>query len=296
VARIDVAASRSTEAISIGFLLRRHPPERASPIIPEVIRLLQGRGASVEAIYADELLTDIGTLGVAHDLYVLKSKTDTTLSLAGVLHAAGAAILNPYPVSAACRDKIVLTGVLRGAGVPLPETYVTGQPAPLAELLQAGPIVVKPYRGSEGRDVRVVRRVDELDDIPTGDGPLFAQRYHAPSGRDRKLYRIGDQVFGVKRVWPIRTHDDKLGEPFEVTGHLREIALRCGAAFGITLYGLDVIESDDGPYIVDFSSFPGFKGVPDAARLLADYIWRVAQQSAVGARRDAVPPSAVAPA
>jgi ribosomal protein S6--L-glutamate ligase len=295
VARIEVAASRSRGTISIGFLLRRHPPERPSPIIPEVIRLLQERGASVEAIHADEMLSDIGTLEVEHDLYVLKSKTDTTLSLAGVLHAAGAAILNPYPVSVACRDKIVLTGVLRGAGVPQPETYVTGQPARLAELLDAGPILVKPYRGSQGLGVRVVRSAEELDAIPADGGPLFAQRYHRPTGRDRKLYRIGDQLFGVKRVWPVRTHDDKLGEPFEVTGRLRDIALRCGAAFGIGLYGLDVIETDDGPYVVDFSSFPGFKGVPDAGRLLADYIWGVAQRARAATRRDAAASSAVAP-
>jgi hypothetical protein len=30
--------------------------------------------------------------------------------------------------------------------------------------------------------------------------------------------------------------------------------------------------------VVDFSSFPGFKGVPDAPRLLADHIWEVAHR------------------
>jgi ribosomal protein S6--L-glutamate ligase len=114
---------------------------------------------------------------------------------------------------------------------------------------------------------------DELDDVSANRGPVFAQRYHEPQGRDRKIYVIGGQVFGVKRVWPVRSFEDKLGEPFTITPELRAIALRAGAAFGLELYGLDVIISGGRPYVVDISSFPGFKGVPDAALRLADYIF-----------------------
>jgi ribosomal protein S6--L-glutamate ligase len=254
--------------IGVAFLLTRHQSQRLSPIMPDVVRRLGDRGARVETIYPEEMLTDLGSLDVAHDLYVLKSKTDTTLSLAGALHAAGAAILNPYPVSTACRDKIVLSAVLRAAGVPQPETWVATDPTQLGPLLDAGPIVVKPYRGSQGRGVHLVRTPDDVASAGDGERPFFVQRYHQPHGRDRKLYRIGAQVFGVT---------------FEVGAALREIVLRCGAAFGIDLYGLDVLEADDGPYVVDFSSFPGFKGVPDADRLLADYIWEAAVRAAAGA-------------
>ena len=81
--------------------------------MPDVVRRLGDRGARVDTIYPEEMLTDLGSLEISHDLYVLKSKTVTTLSIAGALHAAGAAILNPYPVSSACRDEIVLSRVLR---------------------------------------------------------------------------------------------------------------------------------------------------------------------------------------
>jgi ribosomal protein S6--L-glutamate ligase len=107
---------------------------------------------------------------------------------------------------------------------------------------------------------------------------VFAQRYHEPEGRDRKIYVIGGQVFGVKRVWPVRTFEDKVGEPFTITPDLASIALRCGEAFGLELYGLDIIISDGSPYVVDISSFPGFKGVPDAALRLADYIYDAARR------------------
>jgi ribosomal protein S6--L-glutamate ligase len=274
----------------VGLILVRHPAERQSPIMPEVARLLSQRGVDVHCLYPDEEVADLARLRVEHDLYVLKSGTETALSLAGALHEAGANILNPYPVAAACRDKVLATQLLRLAGVPLPDTYVAARPGQLEPLLEQGPLVVKPSRGSQGRGIRVVRTARQLARVEAG-APLLAQRYKEPRGRDRKLYRIGDQVFGVKRAWPARTYEEKVGEPFALTEELREIVWRCGTALGIDLYGVDVIESDR-PYVVDMSSFPGFKGVPDAAALLTHYIYEAGGRALEGA----APRSAPAPA
>jgi ribosomal protein S6--L-glutamate ligase len=268
--------------MNIGLITLRHPPARRSPVMPAVVRLLEDWGATVELIYPDEERIDLGTVRPEHDLYILKAGTELALSFAGALDAVGATILNPYRIAAACRDKIVATRLLQHAGVPVPETYTTLRPAQLAPLLDDGPLVVKPYRGSEGRGVHVVWAADELDDLSGDRGPVFAQRYHEPQGRDRKIYVIGGQVFGVKRVWPVRTFEDKLGEPFTITPELRDIALRCGAVFGLELYGLDIIVSGDRPYVVDISSFPGFKGVPDAALRLADYIFAAGERVLAG--------------
>jgi ribosomal protein S6--L-glutamate ligase len=276
----------------IAFFLKRRRDAGGQSVMPKVVRLLAGRGVDVDVIDPEDRVTDLTALSPECDLYVLKLRTDTTLSIAGALHAAGAAILNPYPVAAACRDKVVASQLLRRAGVPLPETYVAGNLEQLAPLLDDGPLIVKPHRGSQGRGVRVVRAPDELTHDVGDGGPVFAQRYYEPTGRDRKIYRIGDRIFGVERVWPARTYEEKLGQPFPVPAELRELALRLGAALGITLYGFDVVVTKEGPYVVDFSPFPGFKGVPYAADLLADYIQDVAARVvdgeslvATGARR-----------
>jgi ribosomal protein S6--L-glutamate ligase len=264
--------------MKIGLIMVRHPRTRKSPIMPEVARLLTEMGVKVDLLYPEERLTNLAHVQVEHDLYILKSGTELALSLAGALHAVGATLLNPYTIAEMLRDKIVATRILQKAGLPVPEAYVTAHPEQLARLLDAGPLVLKPCRGSQGRGIHVVWDADELNAVSTTEGPVFAQRYHKPQGRDQKVYCIGGQVYGVERVWPARTYEEKLGQPFTITSELHEIALQCGRAFGIEVYGFDVITSDGRPYVVDMSSFPGFKGVPDAALRLADYIYSAGQR------------------
>jgi glutathione synthase/RimK-type ligase-like ATP-grasp enzyme len=230
------------------------------------------RGARVEYIHPDSQLTDLSHTRVEHDLYVLKYTSGMGLSLAGALHAAGAAILNPYPVATLCRDKILTTAALAAGGVPMPDTWVTGDPAHLTALLEDGPIVVKPHTGSQGAGVTVVRHPDELEGLPLESGPLFIQRYHRPEGVDRKVYVIGHEVFCVERIWPAKTYAEKLGRSVEPSEEMREIARRCASAIGAEIFGFDIVYSDGAPYVVDLSGFPGFKGVAGAPQLLADAI------------------------
>lgn len=268
--------------MKIGMLMLRHPPTRISPIMPEVVRLLEGWGCQVDIIYPEERVTPLSQVRAEHDLYILKSGTELALSLAGALHAVGARMLNPYPVAATMRDKIASMRVLEAAGVPVPETYVTSQARRLAPLLDAGPLVLKPYRGSQGRGVHIIWDADELDDVSNDEGLVFAQRYHKPEGEDHKIYVIGEQMFGVRRIFPAKTYEEKIGQPFTITPELREIALRCGKAFGVELFGFDVVMSGGKPYVVDIQGFPGFKGVPDAALRLADYLYAAVQRAVNG--------------
>src|SRR5947209_3510369 len=139
--------------------------------------------------------------------------------------------------------------------------------------------------GTCGLGVRVVHTEAELlaEARPSHKPPpVLAQRYHPPEGRDLKIYVIGERLFGVRKVFPARTEAEKYGEPFAPTAEQADIALRCGRAFGIDLYGVDLIESEGKTYVVDMSSIPGFKGVPDAPSHLASYFYAAAERAASG--------------
>ena len=239
--------------LRIAFLLP-HYTRNTTSRTAIAMRILADSGVVTEAIHPMDRVMELAHVRVEHDLYVYKKTGGVASSLAGMLHALGAAMVSPYPATAALRDKIVAVRILHAAGLPTPASYIASRTDDLASLLDAGPLVVKPYQGTSGHGVTVVRTPAELTAIEvSAKEPVFAQRYHQPDGRDRKLYVIGDRVFGVKKVFPAKTPEQKAGEPFEPNRELRDLALRCGRAFGIDLFGVDIIQSRGRPYVVDMS-------------------------------------------
>jgi len=269
--------------VRIGFLTRRFKPETRSSV-PLVMQALAEAGAIVDVVHPVAGMSDLSELRVQHDLYVLKQMSGLALSVAGALHAQGATIVNPYPVTLALADKIVAFRILQRAGAPTPETYVTSHLDSFAPLLETGPLIVKPVRGWDGHGVRIIARAGELADLPPGKEPLFAQRYIPPHGPELKMFSIGSRVFGVKTEVQRGAKPGHQREPFTPTPELRRIVLRCGEAFGIDLFGVDIIERDGTPYVVDMNSFPGFSGVSDGVLRVARYLYQAAERAAQGQR------------
>jgi ribosomal protein S6--L-glutamate ligase len=253
------------------FILVRRVPPVPSPVLVEVFDILRRRGFEVESGIPEEMVVRPDNLAVEHDLYILKSHTELSLSLGGVLAAEGARLLNPYESCLAAQDKIVASRRLRAAGVPTPRTWVTAEFSLLEPLIEESPFVVKPYRGHRGVDVSVVRSAADLAVLPRPIVPMLVQEYVDGSGEDLKVYVVGTEVFAVRKPFS-PTSFTRPGRPCEVDGKLREIALSCGRALGLGLYGLDVVEGPAGPVVVDVNTFPGYKGVPDVAPLIADYV------------------------
>ena len=269
-----------------GFLiLDRRDHGTPTPLLREVMALLEERGIHVDWSVVEETVTPAGEPRPDCDFYLLKSYTDLGLSLAAVLHEQGGRILNPYPACAALRDKVATAWRLRAAGLPTPRTWSTGDPWLLADRLRDGPLIFKPARGVHGagirvvRDERALRRLrEEVAERSRFREPLLAQELVEGSGEDLKLYVAGRDVFGVRKAFS-ETSFREHGRPCEVPQGLVELARECGRAFGLTLYGLDLVEGPDGPVIVDVNYFPGYRGVPGAAERVAEQIERFARSS-----------------
>jgi ribosomal protein S6--L-glutamate ligase len=261
----------------VACLLDRRSHAMPTPLLESVFARLELRGINVHWLVPEEQLTRADALEPEYDLYLLKSQSPLALSLAAILHAKGARLLNRYPACAAVRDKVIAAGRLRAAGVPAPRTWVTHDLGLLEPLLEQGlPLVVKPQNGLHGAGVQVLRRPADLAALPPPEGPQLVQDLvEGSSGSDLKLYAVGARVFGVRKPFTRDSYAEP-GEPCEVPAAARDVALRCGRAFGLGLYGLDVIESADGPVVVDVNYFPGYRGIPRADALVADYVERLA--------------------
>ena len=54
--------------------------------------------------------------------------------------------------------------------------------------------------------------------------------------------------------------------------HKSELVRRCGKAFGLELYGVDLVKTANGYSVIEVNCFPGYKGVPDGGRRIADFV------------------------
>jgi ribosomal protein S6--L-glutamate ligase len=202
---------------------------------------------------------------------VLKSHTELSLSLAGVLDTQGARMLNPYRSCVTAQDKIVASRRLRAAGIATPRAWVTGDFRLLAGVVRDTPLIIKPHRGHRGEGIRIIRRPEELERLPSPDGPVIVQEHLAGHGEDLKVYVVGEHVVAVRKTFS-PTSFAHAGIPCAISRQIEAMARRCGAVLGLGLYGLDLVETGTGPVVVDVNYFPGYKGVPNAAPLIADYI------------------------
>jgi ribosomal protein S6--L-glutamate ligase len=263
----------------IHFLLVRRTPPGLGPVLTEVYERLQAHGVAIDDHIPEDRLLSCGELVVTHDLYVLKSHTELALSTAGTLSALGARLLNPLRSCLLTQDKITSTRLLSDAGVPVPCSWVTDDYGLLVPLLKGGPLIAKPHRGHLGKGVHILGSAEDLDLLSPTEGPFLFQRYLETNSEDVKTYVVGRRAFAVsKRFSP---HSYRLhGHPIELDARTRDIVLKCGDVLGLHLYGVDLVRTERGPCVVDVNYFPGYKGVPGAARLIADYVYRYAVAAA----------------
>lgn len=254
--------------MKIHFILNERVHAQPNPVFVAAMQMLERRGFAVTGGIPEEALLSPDRLWPEHDLYVLKSQTELALSVAGMLHDRGARIVNSWPACVLLQDKITAAGRLAAAQVPVPRSWITADFDLLRDLVAIQPLIVKPYRGHRGAGIVVVRSPADLGQVPRGGPPMLVQQLVESGSGDVKLYVARDEVFAVRKTFSAGSFR-ATGEPCAVTPRLRDIALRCGRAFGLCLYGVDIVEGPEGPVVVDLNYSPGFRGVPDAVPAIA---------------------------
>ena len=274
----------------ICFLME--PPRSSTSVTYEVLNGLKASGADVEVVTERSGLIDLENFRFDYDVYLFKSHSPLAESLAAAAHYRGAKLLNEYPATMKVRDKVLTCTLLLQAGIPTPRTFVTDSIETLRPVVQQMPVVVKPYRGRRGMGIEVCLNEAEFDalvqrraaDAPgdedeggedgtaLGERLIFAQEYEEHEPFDYKAYAIGDYVHAIKRVFPAKTKEEKLGTPVGDDPELVDLVRRCGKLFGLQLYGVDLVKTPKGYSVIEVNCFPGFKGVPEGGERIAKFI------------------------
>ncbi|MFI7241453.1 RimK family alpha-L-glutamate ligase [Streptomyces qinglanensis] len=232
------------------------------------------------------------------DVYLLKARTPRALALAHALERHGAVVVNSAAATARCQDRTRMAGLAHRAGLPFVRGRTVGALRELAGLQPTRPLVVKSRYSRRGD---LVARVDGAREIRAlcgiwGSEPVVVQPFAANDGWDRKLWVISGQLFaGLRRselaedspAGPAGREPAEPLAPGDLPRDWYDLALRTGAAFGLEVYGLDLVDGGGGPLIVDVNAFPGIRGQAGAPRALAELVLRkgAAARSATGAER-----------
>jgi ribosomal protein S6--L-glutamate ligase len=133
-------------------------------------------------------------------------------------------------------------------------------------------MVVKPVFGDNARGVHVIASRDELLALRWDEPEVIAQAYVPSDGFDLKLYVAGEEVRAVRKPSPIACAGDARATPVALTEALRTLALRCGAVFGLDLFGVDCIETPAGPVVIEVNDFPNYSGLDGMDDPLARFV------------------------
>jgi glutathione synthase/RimK-type ligase-like ATP-grasp enzyme len=224
------------------------------------------------------------------DVCVARGRSEAVLNRLLSAERHGVPTLNRHAAVAGVVDKAAMAVALASAGLPTPPTML-GSPEQLAAELPSHlyPVILKPIRGDNCRGLKVCTSPAEVArHSPESDQPLLAQPYLSGDGADLKLYGVGDRVWPVRKPTPFSTN----GSPWAVhgglaearlvdlTGDLRELALRCSELFGLELFGVDCVVTAAGPVVIEVNEFPNYTCVPDADEALADHVLAKAARAA----------------
>lgn len=244
-------------------------------------------GCRVELVVPDgDRPLELSATAPSWDIALSRGRDLAGLGLLAAAAALGVPTVNTPRAIELVRNKVAMHAILQRYDVPLPRTWFATHRDAFRRLpSEAFPVVVKPHDGDGARGLVLLTGPDDVDLVPAPPrgrtAPqrvlYLAQRFMALDGWDLKLYGIGRDVWAVRKPSPVRFEGPGPArlqprdgaELVPLDARLTDIALTCGRACGLELWGVDVGVTPDGPLVIEVNDFPTYSAVPGAGQAIA---------------------------
>lgn len=131
---------------------------------------------------------------------------------------------------------------------------------------------MKLLRGSQGIGVQLARTTKELfryaESTWAQDHDFIVQKYYPESnGEDIRILVIGNEVIAGMKRYPHKgdfrsnIHQGGWAEGIKISAYYKTLARKAVKALGLDIAGVDIIETKDGPVIIEVNASPGFEGM-----------------------------------
>ncbi|MBL1078720.1 hypothetical protein JK358_30390 [Nocardia sp. 2] len=264
--------------------------DAAHPLLAGTAALLEAAGHRVET-----LSPTAEPPAEPAQVYLLKARTPSAIALARTLERRGIPVVNTAAATEFCQDRVWMARRAEHAGLPFAATTAWPDIGALRSWLGpvTGPLpralVVKSHRSRRDDLVTRVTEGAELAALQElwPNEPVITQEWMPGTGWDHKLWVVAGRVFAALRRSEFASGTTLPDQPLPGPHPWSELALRVGAVFGLEVYGVDLLEVDGQPVIIDVNAFPGMRGQDGAAEALAAHALTSAQcpREAIAARR-----------
>jgi ribosomal protein S6--L-glutamate ligase len=210
------------------------------------------------------------------------------ISLIEHMEVAGIRVVNPCYAFRRARDKYATQYTLEAAGLPIPTTYTTES---MADAYHASEMyrefIYKPILSSMGKGSMKFSDPDLAYNaykmLDRYSQPLILQKYVQNPGRDIRVFVIGEEVIGsaykykAEGKWKTNVAQGGRMVGEKVPDDILELGLNATQVMGLDYSGVDVMESPDGPVVLEVNGSPGWQALNLAANIkVADEIVRYA--------------------
>jgi ribosomal protein S6--L-glutamate ligase len=236
----------------------------------------------------DVVLPRVGTTGTAYSLAVVRQFDLMKVPL----------VNNHGPIARA-KNKLGCLQLLASRGVRVPDTLISRYPRNLDKLMRligGPPLIMKLLRGTQGTGVIFAESKASvesmLETIWSLGEDILLQRFIAESkGKDVRALVIDGKVraamrrIGAEGEFRSNIHRGGVGQKLRMPKEYEKAAIAAAEAVGLRLAGVDLLESAEGPMVIEVNSSPGFQGLEAAtgeniARMFVDAAVRAAREKA----------------
>ncbi|HCS62399.1 MAG TPA: 30S ribosomal protein S6--L-glutamate ligase [Microbacterium sp.] len=189
------------------------------------------------------------------------------------------------------RDKLRANQILSKHDISMPATAFVRNRAdvrPAIERVGGAPVVIKLLEGTQGIGVILAPQVKVAEAIietlhSTNQNVLIQKFISESRGRDIRALVVGDRVVAAMRrvaagdEFRSNVHRGGSVEPVVLDPIYERTAVRSAQIMGLRVAGVDMLEGDDGPLVMEVNSSPGLQGIEQATNLdvagaIIDYI------------------------
>jgi ribosomal protein S6--L-glutamate ligase len=206
------------------------------------------------------------------------SITSYGLAVVNQFEMMGVPVANHSQAIARSRDKLRCLQLLASHGIDIPRTVMARDRTGLEQAVdQIGglPAIIKLIQGTQGVGVMIAHTLDEIQTIldtfwSLGQEILLQEFIGEARGTDVRALVVGDRVVASMRrkakagEFRSNIHRGGQGTLVELSPQFERTAVHAAKVMGLEIAGVDMLESADGPKIMEVNSSPGFEGLEAA--------------------------------